>query len=99
MKTISVKDLKSKIQEENNIQIIDIREDYEFEENNIGGINIPMENVLTSLDKIDVSKQIVLCCKTGIRAAAMTHTLERKLNLKNIFFLEGGVLEYLDIKE
>jgi len=98
MNTITAEELKIKLNNHDNIQIIDIREDYEFEENNIGGTNIPMESVLNSLDKIDTSKQVIICCRTGKRSAAMTHTIERKLNLKNIYSLEGGVFGYLGIK-
>jgi rhodanese-related sulfurtransferase len=97
MNTITPEELKAKINS-SDIQIIDIREDYEYEDNNIGGINIPMDNVLNCLDQIDTSKQVIICCKSGKRSAAMTHTIERKLNLNNIYSLTGGVFEYLGIK-
>jgi rhodanese-related sulfurtransferase len=98
MNIITADELKAKINNNHNIQIIDIREDYEFEENNIGGTNIPMENVLSSLDQIDTSKQVIICCRTGKRSAAMIHTIERKLSLNNIYSLEGGIFGYLGIK-
>ena len=98
MNTITAEELKDKINNNDNIQIIDIREDYEFEDNNIGGTNIPMENVLNSLDQIDGSKQVIICCRTGKRSAAMTHSLERKLSMENIYSLEGGVFGYLGIE-
>ncbi|PCI92935.1 MAG: NADH oxidase [Flavobacteriales bacterium] len=98
MNIITAEELKTKINNNDDIQIIDIREDYEFEDNNIGGINIPMENVLSSLEQIDTSKQVIICCRTGKRSAAMTHTIERKLNLDNIHSLEGGVFGYLGIE-
>ena len=98
MNTITAEELKAKLNNHDNIQIIDIREDYEFEDNNIGGTNIPMESVLSSLDKIDTTKEVIICCRTGKRSAAMTHTIERKLKLKNIYSLEGGIFGYLGIK-
>jgi rhodanese-related sulfurtransferase len=97
MNTITSDQLRAKISNNDNIQIIDIREDYEFEENNIGGTNIPMENMLNSLDQIDISKQVIICCRTGKRSAAMIHTIERKLSLENIYSLEGGVFGFLGI--
>ncbi len=97
MNTITAIELKAKINS-SDIQIIDIREDYEFEDNNIGGINIPMEDVLNSLNQIETSKQVIICCRTGKRSAAMIHTIERKLKLHNIYSLEGGVFGYLGIK-
>tara|TARA_B100000809_G_scaffold207410_1_gene209727 strand:+ start:129 stop:428 length:300 start_codon:yes stop_codon:yes gene_type:complete len=98
MNTITADQLKAKINNNDNIQIIDIREDYEFEDNNIGGTNIPMDTILSSLDQIDTSKQVIICCRTGKRSAAMIHTIERKLNLENIYSLKGGVFGYLGIK-
>tara|TARA_B100000809_G_scaffold109883_1_gene108414 strand:+ start:8125 stop:8424 length:300 start_codon:yes stop_codon:yes gene_type:complete len=98
MNTITADQLRAKISNNDNIQIIDIREDYEFEDNNIGGTNIPMENMLNSLDQIDASKQVIICCRTGKRSAAMIHTIERKLSLENIYSLEGGVFGFLGIK-
>ena len=99
MNTITASQLQRKISNTENIQIIDIRETYEFEEHNIGGINIPMENVLDSIDQIDNSKEVIICCKTGLRAIAMVHALERKFKLTNIYFLQGGVFGYLGIQE
>lgn len=96
MNTITAEELKAKINSIN-IQIIDIREDYEFEDNNIGGTNIPMDNVFSSLDQIDTTKQVIICCKSGKRSAAMIHSLERKLSMKNIYSLSGGVYGYLGI--
>ena len=97
MKTINADQLRAIINS-TEVQIIDIREDYEFEDHNIGGINIPMENLLNTLDQIDTSKQVIICCRTGKRSAAMAHTLKRKLNLNNIYTLEGGVFGYLEIE-
>jgi len=56
MNLITPKELKSKIDHQEDIQIIDIREDYEFEDYNIGGENIPMDLVFSSLDKIAKNK-------------------------------------------
>jgi rhodanese-related sulfurtransferase len=97
MKTINADQLRVIINS-SKIQLIDIREDYEFEDHNIGGLNIPMENLFNSLDQIDTDKQVILCCKTGGRASAMAHTLKRKLKLTNIYTLEGGVFGYLGIQ-
>jgi rhodanese-related sulfurtransferase len=98
MNTITTDELKAKINNNETVQIVDLREDYEFEENNIGGVNIPLGDFLNSLEQIDTSKQVVLCCRTGKKSAAMTHTLERKLDLNNFYSLEGGVFGYLGIE-
>ena len=62
MQTISPTELKAVINN-SDIQIIDVREPYEFEDNNIGGINIPLDEVLNSVDKIDTNKKVIFCCQ------------------------------------
>jgi rhodanese-related sulfurtransferase len=94
MNTITAIELKSKIDTKEDIQLIDVREDYEFDDFNIGGINIPMDEILTSINKIDKKKPVVLCCKSGKRSKAILLALNKKHKLTNIFSLSGGVLGY-----
>jgi molybdopterin/thiamine biosynthesis adenylyltransferase/rhodanese-related sulfurtransferase len=49
------------------ICLIDVRETYEFEEDNSGGINIPLHNLKDCLDEIPLDKRVVFCCQTGQR--------------------------------
>ena len=97
MNTITAQELKSKIDNNDDFQLIDVREDYEFEDNNIGGINIPLEKMLSSTELIDKDKQVIICCRSGKRSAAITLALERKMSFKNLHSLEGGVFGYLGI--
>lgn len=99
MKFVSVKDLDSMMSENKDIQIVDVREDYEFEDENIGGDNIPLNDILNHTDRIARNKPVVFCCKTGKRSAAMAHTLERKFGLDNLFTLEGGLENYFNSKK
>lgn len=94
MNTITPQELKTKLENNTSLQLIDIREDYEFEEYNIGGINIPMDQVFSSLDKIDTNKQVVLCCNSGKKSSAILHTINRKLKLDNIYSLKSGITGY-----
>lgn len=97
MNTITAEELKFKIDNNEDIQLIDLREDYEFEDLNIGGTNIPMAEILNSLDAIDKSKQVVFLCSSGKKSSAIIHTLKRKLNMDNILSLEGGVNYYSEM--
>jgi len=87
LKEITTKELLKKT----NIQLIDVREPYEYEEGHIeNSINIPMDNVLKSLDKLDHSKQsIILYCRTGRRSASVTYMLN-KLHKISVYNLKGG---------
>jgi adenylyltransferase/sulfurtransferase len=93
MQTISPTELKAAMQN-SDIQLIDVRESYEFEDDSIGGINIPLDEVLSSVDKIDTSKKVVFCCQSGKRSSAIIMTLERKFKLENLHSLLGGVTAF-----
>ena len=51
-----------------NIQIIDIREEYEFEEGHISKLNIPMDQILDSIEKIERKINIIRKYAMIIRA-------------------------------
>ena len=80
----------------NDIQIIDIREQYEYENGNIDALHIPMDQILHSTDKIDHAKQVVIYCQTGRRAAAVIYMLTKQFGFNNIFNLQGGYSAYLE---
>nr|WP_068892531.1 HesA/MoeB/ThiF family protein [Pedobacter panaciterrae] len=48
--------------------LIDVREDFEFEEYNIGGSNFPLYELNDHLHSIPEDKKIVLCCTSGFRS-------------------------------
>ena len=96
MNIISPQELKEKKDNNEDFQLIDVREDYEYEDFNIGGINIPLDQVFLSLDKISKDKPVIFCCNSGKKSAAITHTIQRKLNLENIYSLKGGVTGYFE---
>ena len=97
MNEISIKDFL-KINKEDT-QIIDIRECYEHENGNIGSINIPMDQILESTNKIQKDKKVIIYCQTGRRAAAVVYMLKKKFNISNVFNLMGGYAAYMDITE
>lgn len=94
MSIITAEDLKNRLDNNEDIQVIDVREDYEFEDFNLGGINIPLDNVLESIDKIATSKPVIFCCKSGKRSAAIVLALSKKHHINNAFSLKDGVEGY-----
>lgn len=94
MQTLTALELKSKIDKGEDIQIIDVREDYEYDDYNIGGINIPLDRVLSSIEKINRNKPVIFVCKSGKRSKALLHTIKRKLKLDNFYSLDGGIINY-----
>lgn len=97
MKTITPEELKAKIDSKENIQLIELREDYEYDEFNLGGLHIPLDQIMDNLDKLDNSKEIIFCCNSGKKSAAAIHTIKRKHGIDNIYSLKGGLYAYIEM--
>lgn len=93
MKQLSVSELKSWKENGKDFQLIDVREDYEFEAANIGGEHIPMGEVMSNLDKISKTKPVVVHCKSGRRSEAVIQALEAN-GFDNILNLDGGIMAW-----
>ena len=96
MKQISSLELKNLIDSKAEFQLVDVREDYEFEEANLNGELIPMGDVIDNVEKISRDKQVVIHCRSGKRSANVITTLENKFSFTNLYNLEGGILSYID---
>ena len=80
----------------NEIQIIDIREKYEYELGNIpNSHHIPMDTILQSINKLEKKKKIIIYCRSGRRSSAVKYMLNREHNIENIYCLSGGYEAYL----
>jgi len=67
-------------QENPETQLIDVREEWEFEENNLGGINIPLNTLLAKKGEIDRHKSIIFICETGKRSRIALQLLKEEVN-------------------
>lgn len=93
MKEISVQELKEMRDNNQDFQLIDVREDFEYEVSNLGGISIPLGGVLIETDKISKNKPVVVMCRSGKRSAAAIMQLEQ-LGYTNLANLQGGILAW-----
>lgn len=73
------------------ICLIDVRETYEFEEYNIGGINIPLYNLAASLAELPLDKKLVFCCETGQRSKMAVQLLKSAVKAE-MYSLKDGVI-------
>jgi rhodanese-related sulfurtransferase len=96
MKTITSNELKKLIDDKADFQLIDVREESEFEEMNINGLLIPMGEVMDRADEISKTKQVVVHCRSGKRSASVISVLESQLGYTNLYNLEGGIMAYSD---
>ena len=77
-------------------ELIDVREQHEYDIVNLGGELIPLGTVVDNADKIDNDKPVVVHCKMGGRSAKAIRELEEKYGFKNLYNLKGGILAYID---
>lgn len=96
MKEISASELKKLIDDKADFQLIDVREEYEFDEVNINGLLIPMGEALTRTDEVSKNKQVVIHCRSGKRSATVINALESQHGYTNLYNLKGGILAYID---
>jgi rhodanese-related sulfurtransferase len=95
MQEITVQDLKQKKDKGEDFQLIDVREDFEYEMSNLGGMLIPLGGILIESEKIDRTKPAVVMCRSGKRSAAAIMQLEQQ-GFTNLVNLKGGILAWAD---
>src|ERR1043165_4310944 len=95
MKEISAAELKELKDKKADFELIDVREDYEYEEVNIGGKHIPMGEVMERMNEIPKDKQVVLHCRSGKRSASVISALEKQ-GYTNLYNLSGGIMAWLE---
>ena len=96
MQEITVQQLKSMKDNKEDFQLIDVREEYEYEISEIGGELIPMGEVADNVDKISKDKKVVVHCRSGKRSASVIQMLEQAHGFKNLYNLKGGILAWAD---
>jgi rhodanese-related sulfurtransferase len=88
---INYQELK-KMQAEEAIELIDVREDFEYAQAHIRGAKlIPMSLVPVKLDEIDWSKKVVMYCRTGGRSYMIANHIAK--DGRTVYDLEGGIME------
>lgn len=96
MQTITVDELKAKIDAGENINLVDVREPHENAEFNIGGILLPLGKVQTmQVDDIEDLKNetVYVYCRSGNRSGQACLILET-LGYPNVVNVTGGMLAW-----
>jgi len=80
---------------EDNFVLLDVREDYERAEFNIGGLHIPLGEIGASFEKLAPHREeeIIVYCRSGKRSAMAQHLLQQA-GFSNVKNLQGGMLAY-----
>jgi adenylyltransferase/sulfurtransferase len=94
MKEVTVQQLKSMIDNQQAHQLIDVREEYEYQIVNIGGELIPLNTMEENRQRIATDKPVVVMCRSGVRSARIIEALEQHYGYSNLYNLKGGVLAW-----
>ena len=89
--SISVIELQQKINDHDDFTLIDVRESFEREGFNIGGLHIPMQTVFERINDIPKDKIVILYCQKGIRSMIVIQRLSEKFGYQNLVNLQGGM--------
>ncbi len=96
MKTITVEELKSRIDAGEKLHIIDVREPAEYQEYNIGAKLIPLGKIMgMELDEIEDlrNEELIIHCKAGSRSMQACMMLEQA-GFTNVVNVTGGMLAW-----
>ncbi|WP_026950158.1 rhodanese-like domain-containing protein [Algoriphagus mannitolivorans] len=98
MEDINVNDLKSRLDQGEKFLFLDVREEWEYEEDNLGAKNIPLGELPHRLDELEEYKnqEIVIHCRSGARSGNAKKFLEGKgfSKVRNVL---GGIIAYREI--
>jgi rhodanese-related sulfurtransferase len=93
MTDINANEVIVRLQNGEQLNLLDVRGEMEYHTFNIGGKNLPLPKLKNNLDDLDWNKtdEIIVICKAGLRSATAKSILELN-GYKNIRNLTGGLI-------
>jgi rhodanese-related sulfurtransferase len=91
VKQLSATALKSKIQQDEKLFLLDVREPHEFQYAHIAdSVLIPLKQIPDRLGELDPQQEIVVICHHGMRSQQAANYLAQS-GYKNVANLTGGI--------
>jgi len=91
---ITVTDLKKKLDNGEDIQLVDVREPAEFEICHLPAILIPLGDIPKKAASISHNKPVIVICHHGFRSAQAIQYLSQRYGFSNLLNLKGGIHEW-----
>ncbi|OOQ59734.1 rhodanese-like domain-containing protein [Mucilaginibacter pedocola] len=90
---INAATLQQRILNGEKLNLLDVRETFEFATYNIGGQNIPVSKLTASIEQLNYNKtdEIIVICTAGIRSENARGILS-ELGYQNVLNLKGGLI-------
>ncbi|MEO6830886.1 MAG: rhodanese-like domain-containing protein [Chitinophagaceae bacterium] len=90
MKEINVEELRKWQKEGREFLLVDVREEWEHSHSNIGGMLLPLGELMHRKEEIPQNIPVVLYCEKGIRSVIASQRLE-PIGFQNLYNLKGGM--------
>lgn len=98
MEDISVSELKERLDQGETFHFLDVREPWEYDEDNLGAQNIPLGDLPKRMNELEAWKdeEIVVHCRSGARSgnAKMFLTQNGFTKVRNVL---GGIMAYREL--
>jgi adenylyltransferase/sulfurtransferase len=95
MKQVTPHELKKWTTHGKDFLLVDIREGWERDQYHIGGVHIPMGELIGRVREIPKDRHTVIYCERGIRSVIAVQRLEAS-GYDNLYNLAGGVKAWQD---
>jgi len=97
LEEITATELSQQLAKNPNLQVIDVRETFEYDIARIPGTKlIPLGQVVARMNEIDPSRETVLHCKAGVRSAKAIAALKQAGFPGRLINLKGGITAWSD---
>jgi adenylyltransferase/sulfurtransferase len=97
LEEITAAELRRRLDGNEDLQIIDVREPFEFEIARIPGTKlIPLGQVVARMNEIDPARETVMHCKAGVRSAKAIEALKQAGFSGRLINLKGGITAWSD---
>jgi molybdopterin/thiamine biosynthesis adenylyltransferase/rhodanese-related sulfurtransferase/molybdopterin converting factor small subunit len=97
LEEITATELSQRLVREQDLQVIDVRETFEYDIACIPGTKlIPLGQVVTRMNEIDPSRETVVHCKGGVRSARAIEALKQAGFPGRLINLKGGITAWSD---
>ncbi|WP_018621002.1 rhodanese-like domain-containing protein [Spirosoma luteum] len=88
----------ARLRQQPDTAVVDVRDEWEFDEFNLGGVNIPLPDIRARNAELLPYQTLIVICTNGVRSrvAAKDFLRQPALQDKTIYHLHGGLVEAVD---
>jgi sulfur-carrier protein adenylyltransferase/sulfurtransferase len=90
-----VEDLKQRLDNKEEVFILDVRDPHEYQICNIGGQMIPLNELPRRIGELDPARETVVHCRSGVRSAKAVEFLQQS-GFTKVTSLAGGILAWAE---